>query len=137
VSRWGKLKTVNIDGKEMTIDEFCKSSGMDPRTARTRISRGKSLTDKVVKHSKPSEIKGKRFGRLLAMACVGSDGKGRLVWECVCDCGAVKKVSSSNLTTGVVRSCGCLHSDISSATGLRMRKHERLIIGSELDDVLG
>lgn len=51
---------------------------------------------------------GQRFGRLVVsrLVEVGKNWVG--VWECVCDCGQVVKVRSSNLTSGQIKSCGCL-----------------------------
>lgn len=48
-------------------------------------------------------IKGQRFGRLVAKNYVG-DGK----WECLCDCGQTKIVKSNHLVHNYVKSCGCL-----------------------------
>lgn len=53
-----------------------------------------------------TELGGQRFGRLLVGNFVR---KGKYVyWECICDCGTVKSVLSSNLTNGSTQSCGCL-----------------------------
>lgn len=49
---------------------------------------------------------GERYGRLVALRLVGL--RYGAVWECRCDCGTIKQVPGSKLTTGAVRSCGCL-----------------------------
>lgn len=61
---------------------------------------------------KPSDLKGKKFGRLTVVSKypVKSSG-GAIRWRCVCDCGAKSVVISSNLTSGSVKSCGCLQKD--------------------------
>lgn len=51
---------------------------------------------------------GERYGRLVAVKCVGKDQRGRPLWECKCDCGGTKIVSSDNLSSGKSKSCGCL-----------------------------
>lgn len=51
------------------------------------------------------DLTGKRFGKLTALKCVGSDGQGR-IWRCKCDCGKVKNISAKHLTRNV-KSCGC------------------------------
>ncbi len=46
------------------------------------------------------------FGRLTALECVeGKRSKG--IWECRCECGAVKRISYHTLTQGLSKSCGC------------------------------
>lgn len=57
--------------------------------------------------SKLKDISGQRFGRLKAIKPAGKQGKRRL-YECVCDCGTVKKVQMGALTSGNTKSCGCL-----------------------------
>lgn len=53
------------------------------------------------------DLKGQRFGRLLVREYVGSENK-RSMWLCVCDCGKEKVISSKNLLTNGIKSCGCL-----------------------------
>jgi hypothetical protein len=59
-------------------------------------------------------MKDKRFGRLTVI-----DNGTRLpnrtrVYECLCECGVVKKVDGGNLRHGVIKSCGCLRREIVS-----------------------
>lgn len=46
---------------------------------------------------------GMRFGKLVCQEYLGN-GK----WKCICDCGKEHIVSTSGLTTGKTKSCGCL-----------------------------
>lgn len=48
------------------------------------------------------DLKGKRYGRLTVLS---SDGHRR--WSCRCDCGTMRTLSSHNLLSGDVQSCGC------------------------------
>lgn len=50
---------------------------------------------------------GRRFGKLLVKEYVGSQNK-RSMWLCGCDCGKEKVISSKNLLTNGIKSCGCL-----------------------------
>lgn len=50
---------------------------------------------------------GERFGRLIALREVGRYRYDRLI-ECKCDCGNTKTYRKSQLTSGNVKSCGCL-----------------------------
>lgn len=53
------------------------------------------------------DIKGKRFGRLVAIERVQNVGK-KVSWRCLCDCGKETNVLTTNLTTNRIKSCGCL-----------------------------
>jgi hypothetical protein len=46
-------------------------------------------------------------GRTTGVEAVAVDQWGNVVWRCRCDCGEPHLVSSSNLRTGMVKSCGC------------------------------
>ena len=50
---------------------------------------------------------GLRYARLTALRVVGSRRRTPL-WECRCDCGAIRVVPSNSLSSGSVTSCGCL-----------------------------
>ncbi len=56
---------------------------------------------------KAIDIKGQRFGRLLAIEYAGG-----CKWLCKCDCGNEKLVDGSSLRLGHTRSCGCLHEEL-------------------------
>lgn len=53
------------------------------------------------------DITGHRFGLLVAIKDVGSDGRSRL-WLCQCDCGNTKVVRTDRLRKRAAQSCGCL-----------------------------
>lgn len=55
---------------------------------------------------------GKRFGRLLVVGRETRDKYGRLLWDCVCDCGNTCSISGSTLMSGDSKSCGCLHVEL-------------------------
>ena len=72
-----------------------------------------------------SSSRGKRFGRLVALEPTEERDKSSetVIWRCKCDCGNTKNISSYLLTSGRVRSCGCLQSwgmIYSTAEGNRM-----------------
>lgn len=56
------------------------------------------------------DLTGQRFGRLTALEPAGVryflSGR-RSSWWCLCDCGERTNVTSSNLRSGQIRSCGC------------------------------
>ena len=53
------------------------------------------------------DLAGKRFGSLTAIKRETSQN-GKTMWFCACDCGNTMYVITSNLTSGRVKSCGCL-----------------------------
>lgn len=55
---------------------------------------------------------GKRYGRLLVVS--ESTKRGRVAWQCLCDCGNQLVVPSSDLQCGNTRSCGCLRREEAS-----------------------
>lgn len=59
------------------------------------------------------DLTGKRFGRLTVIKQVNSDTSQRR-WLCKCDCGSTTEAISYWLTSGHVKSCGCLRSDKNS-----------------------
>jgi hypothetical protein len=54
------------------------------------------------------DLVGRRFGKLTVMKRAGTDAYRRALWECDCSCGNSVIVSTSDLKSGNVKSCGCL-----------------------------
>lgn len=61
---------------------------------------------------KTVNLSGQKFGRLTVVRLVEKTADYATVWECVCECGTVKTVDRSNLTSGRTKSCGCLNSEV-------------------------
>lgn len=53
-------------------------------------------------------LRGQRFGRLVAREPVGIDNWKQVLWLCDCDCGLDTIVRGSSLVQGITKSCGCL-----------------------------
>lgn len=64
------------------------------------------------------DLTGKRFGRLVVERKIPRKIRGRVFWECKCDCGNVKTVESGNLKNGHTKSCGCLSKEMIETVGL-------------------
>jgi len=60
------------------------------------------------KGTKPRDLREQRFGCLVSRRVVGKHPSGSLLWECQCDCGRVVLKKSSSLSSGKVKSCGCV-----------------------------
>ena len=48
-----------------------------------------------------------RFGKLVAIKPIKKSYDTKYYWECICDCGKVKTIMSSNLVRGISTTCGC------------------------------
>lgn len=62
------------------------------------------------------DLTGKVFGRLTVVGKAQSKNQ-RVYWKCLCKCGSVVCVESSNLRYGRTRSCGCLRSNSEEQIG--------------------
>lgn len=60
------------------------------------------------------DLKGQRFGKLVASEIVGSKKHSGYLWKCKCDCGNTHLVYSSKLISGRTKSCGCLRREIAA-----------------------
>ena len=65
------------------------------------------------------DLTGKKFGRLTVIKRIIDETK-IVKWLCRCDCGNEKIIRSTHLTSGLIRSCKCLHKEILSK---RLKKH--------------
>lgn len=58
------------------------------------------------------ELAGQVFGRLTVLGRHGSDGHGRVLWGCMCECGTPAVIAGKNLVSGDTQSCGCYRRDM-------------------------
>lgn len=61
--------------------------------------------------SRPLDLTGQRFGRLVAIERATNSKSGKAKWLCKCDCGNETMVFSTSLVRGLSRSCGCIHQE--------------------------
>lgn len=61
------------------------------------------------------DLTGRRYGRLTVID-FSRRGNNKVYWNCECDCGNTKEVSSSHLGSGTTKSCGCLKRETSRKT---------------------
>lgn len=71
---------------------------------------------------KAADLIGKKFGQLTVVARGENTSNGKCRWVCDCDCGKRKNktVTTSDLLSGRVRSCGCLYKESNKG---RNKKH--------------
>jgi hypothetical protein len=64
------------------------------------------------------EMIGKRFGRWTVIKRAGTDKRGQILWECICDCGNIRAINGWDLRNKKTKSCGCLRKEISTKHGM-------------------
>lgn len=63
---------------------------------------------------------GQKFGRLTVQSLSKKRASGgRILWNCLCDCGTKKRVDTSRLNNGNTKSCGCLKRHTTDLVGMR------------------
>lgn len=63
-------------------------------------------------HRTFENLKGRRFGKLIAMYPTEMKDGNHMYWVCQCDCGNQHEVASNHLKQGNVQSCGCISTSI-------------------------
>lgn len=86
-------------GKETEVSANALLSG-------STKSCGCGKIDALKKNAK--DIRGQRFGRLLAVEPTERRKGNSVVWRCRCDCGKETEISYNSLISGNTKSCGCL-----------------------------
>lgn len=65
------------------------------------------------------DLTGRSFARLTVMGWAGRDGREKHVWRCQCACGSETHARADHITSGRVRSCGCLRDDLAPTHTLK------------------
>ncbi|KKL64989.1 hypothetical protein LCGC14_2159500, partial [marine sediment metagenome] len=90
-----------------------------PLEIRRDIHYNKTMRKK--KRRNPTDLVGKRFGRLVVLSFSGRGNGGHLMWNCQCDCGVTKPIAGGHLRHKT-KSCGCLRRQNTRERGLRNLK---------------
>lgn len=118
--KFGRLTVIEIDGERKPGRHpkwkcVCDCGNTTTKTA-TALRNGREPSCGCATRDfqrKKNDLAGKKFGRLTVLQPVDtSNSKRHIIWNCVCECGKNNKVSGTDLRSGHVRSCGCLHSEI-------------------------
>lgn len=116
--RFGRLVVLSDAGrtKDMCILYLCQcdcgnKKKILSKNLRSGLSTSCGCYAKEQRRKSLNTVKiGNRYGRLVVLSYIGSNGKKASLWNCKCDCGNEKIATSNHLTMGNVQSCGCLHS---------------------------
>ena len=68
-------------------------------------------------------LRGQRFGRLVVIERTEERRSNGVLWSCRCDCGTKHHVTTGELRSGNVRSCGCAKVDAARKVGSQRRTH--------------
>lgn len=80
------------------------------------------------------DLTNQRFGSLRVLSMDEHRGpSGQVKWICECDCGNVKSIIGSNLTSNSTLSCGCLHKSKISNT-LVGQRFGKLVVTKKTDE---
>jgi len=60
------------------------------------------------------DLTGLKNNRWTVIEHAGKSASGANMWLCKCECGTLKKVSGTNVSTGKSKSCGCYKSEVTS-----------------------
>ena len=60
---------------------------------------------------KRKELEGKKFNKLTVLVWMELPGQARWGYRCRCSCGGYTYARSNDLTSGRIKSCGCLRSE--------------------------
>ena len=68
------------------------------------------------------DLTGRKFGRLTVIKRaedhISANGRKRVFWHCICDCGNECDVNSDSLVKGTTQSCGCLNKELTALRNL-------------------
>ena len=109
--RFGKLTAIKWTGEYRGTNRvwLCKCDCGEYREVdiNTLPQNGVKSSKKCVKYPY-KDLKNQRFGKLIALEPTDKRADNKVVWKCKCDCGNICYVSSTHLSNGDTKSCGCL-----------------------------
>lgn len=79
------------------------------------------------------DLIGKKFGKLLVISKTDERFHASIVWECLCDCGEIKKVDSHALISNRTKSCGCHRKERFSVFAKEQCRNYRIQKGMDPD----
>lgn len=83
--------------------------GNDAWVAASSLRKGSTKSCGCEQGRQAKDLRGQRFGRLVAIEPTEERRYNSVVWRCRCDCGNEKLASARALMSGGTKSCGCCH----------------------------
>lgn len=113
--RFGRLSVIcRAENSGIQTRWLCKCDcGNEIIVSTNHLTRGHTNScGCLATENRSKDLTGKKFGKLkvLKRTCEKTAKNNFIIWLCECECGNLVKVSSRNLITGNVESCGCLKS---------------------------
>ena len=113
--KFGKLTVIGAsektDSNHRTFWKCRCDCGNITDVARSHLVNGTVATCGCSSENKLIDLTGLKFGKLTAIQRTDLRSKyGVAIWLCKCECGGTKLVNSNSLTSGNVKSCGCIKS---------------------------
>lgn len=106
--KFGMLTVLKRSDTKNTYWECQCDCGGFKTISRSNLKSGKGLHCGCQKRKgRIMDLSGQRFGELLAVEISGKTTSGKMLWKCLCDCGAEVNIIGSDLRSGKSRSCGC------------------------------
>ena len=118
--RFGKLTVVGFDHKNNGIEYWlcdCQC-GKTTTVRKSNLLSGNTTSCGCLKNIRKT-LTGSRFGSLTVIDFDHVSNLGHSYWLCECDCGNIKIIRGSELTTGRILSCGCIRRDRESLVDSR------------------
>lgn len=72
-------------------------------------------------------LSNRKFGKLLAIKPTSQRKDGRVVWECLCECGNIYYSDTHSLQQGKTKSCGCLGSSYGEEVIRKLLKENNIL----------
>lgn len=111
--RFGRLVAIeHIKSEKQGTFWKCKCDcGTEYITTSSHLLNGYTKSCGCLKKSQENELAGTRFGYWTVLS-KAQTRNGISYWNCRCDCGNERKVSTCNLITGKSKSCGCYQKQV-------------------------
>ena len=109
------------EGQDRTIREISELIGVKKKTLEKRLRLNDyDLSRCLVRPDNVNlnDITGKVFSRWSVLRRADNTESGRAAWLCKCECGNERMITTSTLTNGRSKSCGCLSAELTTTHGL-------------------
>lgn len=120
--RFGRLVVTSYDGRFSKNNSSYSHSyhtcqcdcGKITQIRTSHLISGKIQSCGCIRNEKFSSISsksliGQKFGLLTVIELIGSNERKLHMWKCTCECGGIKIIDTNSLTTGKIKSCGCIN----------------------------